>query len=163
MKLGDQLQATITELELAGIRATSEQARADLAKVRAEREARQFTLDQLKLKIVNLIKMDKVPFVKIKDYSEQKWFKDALIGKAKNQELWNEFTEFFRNEKLEVEIKDQHDGCGMESWIDITVKPTKTVVTYRGRGEDESTIIFGDVVMTPETPPSTSYGKPDQK
>lgn len=162
MKLGDQLQATITELEQGGIRAASEQAAADLKKVRADREARQFKLDQLKLKIVNVIKMDKVPFVKINDYSEQKWFKDALIGKAKNQELWTEFTEFFRNEKLAIQINNQHDGGGMESWITITVMPTKTVVTYRGELGAFSDI-FGELAMTPETPPGTSYRRPHQK
>jgi hypothetical protein len=162
MKLGDQLQATITELEQAGIRAASEQAAADLKKVRADREARQFKLDQLKLNIVNLIKMDKVPFVKIDAYSEQKWFKDAHLGKAKNQELWTEFTKFFRNEKLEILINDQHDGQGMKSWITITVQPTKYADVYKG-DLGAFTNIFGEEVMAPETPPSTSYGKPHQK
>jgi hypothetical protein len=132
MKLGDQLQATITALTQAGINGAAAQSAANLKKIKLAREAREFKVNQLQIKIVNSINIGRVPYEQITDYDDQSWFKAANKRTASNQDLWVKFVDFFRKEKLAVKIDEAHDGQGMQSWIVITVVPTESVQTFRG-------------------------------
>lgn len=130
MKLGEKLKQTIIELEQAKIAGLEAQAAADMEKIRRERADTKDWLEHTKQKIVSQIESGKVPLVKVEDYDRKQWIHDAVIGKAANQDLWNNFSQYFKSEGLSINCKDGHDGMGMKDWINITVK----VLPERPRG-----------------------------
>lgn len=129
MKLGEKLKQTITELEQAKIAGLEEQAAADMEKIRRERADTKNWLEETKEKIVSQIESGKVPLVKVENYDRKQWFRDAMNGKAANQDLWNDFIQYFKSEGLSIDCKEDHDGAGMKGWINITA----TVLPERPR------------------------------
>jgi hypothetical protein len=123
MTLGKQLQATITELEQSKINTLAAQATADLLLVRKTRDADHQWLIDKRDTIVQLITAEKVPVVRVSDYAREVWLATALKNNARNQDLWDEFVQYFCAEELTVLVHCQHDGGGMESWKTITVVP----------------------------------------
>ena len=120
MKLGEKLKKTITELEQAKIVGLDAQAAADMEKIRRERADTKDWLEHTKQKIVLQIESGNVPIVKVDDYDRKKWIHDVMNGKAANQDLWNNFRQYFKSEGLSIICKDGHDGTGMKEWINIT-------------------------------------------
>ncbi len=122
MKLGDKLKNTLDELERAKIEGIEAQHNADMAKIRREREEIQKFLNGTRDSIVDQINSEKVPLVKVKNYGRQDWLRKATQGKAEHQDMWKDFRQFWANEGLEPVITEAHDGMGMESWVNLTVK-----------------------------------------
>ena len=122
MKLGEKLKQTLDELERAKINGIEAQHRADMEKIRKARADTKDWLDFIRETFVNQIEAGKVPLKKIENFDRESWLKKAVQGKAENQDLWNDFRQYWRSEGLEPEINEAHDGMGMKSWINFTVK-----------------------------------------
>lgn len=45
----------------------------------------------------------------------------------RDYDLWVEFEVWAASEELAVSVVDEHDGCGMESWWTLIVRPSLTV------------------------------------
>jgi hypothetical protein len=123
MTLGKLLQATITELEQAQITTKMAQARADLSEVRIARATDLQWLEYTRDTIVDRIMEDKVPSVTVSEYDRGKWLDAAQKRKARNQDLWDVFVQYFLIEELTVVVHNEHDGVGIKSWKTITVVP----------------------------------------
>jgi hypothetical protein len=138
MKLSEKLKNTLDDLEKAGIKNLQAQAAADMKKIRKEREEDQKYLDFKKASIVTAIDEGKVPLLKVKDYSRQDWLRSLDKGKGRNQDLWTDFRQYFRSEGIEVVLTEDHDGVGMESWINMSVKvlPPRVRAPVRPRDTD---------------------------
>lgn len=122
-ELSVKLRTTIKNIEEARINGLAAQAAAETAKIEREKRELQSYLDLTKSNIVDQIEMGKVPLVVIKDYTKQRMWRDAQAQKAPHQHMWNSFFGFFASEDLAVKLVDDHDGVGMESWINLTVVP----------------------------------------
>ena len=120
MKLGEKLAKTVDELEAAKIKKLDEQAAADLAKVRKERQELHNFVDDFRQYLIDTITADKVPAQKVKNYERQQWIRDAVKGTAKHQDIWNGLRNWAREQALTVIAREEHDGMGMESWITLT-------------------------------------------
>jgi len=129
MKLGEKLKQTITELEQAKIAGLNAQAAADMEKVRRERADTKDWLENMKEKIVSQIEAGKVPLVKVENFDRKKWVRKAVKGKAANQDLWNDFNQYFKSEGLSITYSEGHCGMGMKDWINMTA----TVLPERPR------------------------------
>jgi hypothetical protein len=121
MTLGKQLQATIAALEQAKINKVAAQARADLAKVRFDRDADFRWLADTRDMIERWITENRVPEILVEEYDRRQWLETAQKGTARNQDLWDNFVQFFRAEELTVMVNDKHDGQGIADWKTITV------------------------------------------
>lgn len=130
MTLGEKLKQTLEELERARIEGLEKQAKADIEKIRREREDISDWLDHKSSQIVSQIEDSRVPLVKVKNYERQEWLRKAIKGSAEHQDLWNEFIRYWKAEGLAPKLEEAHDGMGMESWINLTV----TVLPPRVRG-----------------------------
>lgn len=120
MKLGEKLAKTVDELEAAKIKKLEEQAAADLAKVRKERQELHNFVEDFRQYLIDTITADKVPAQKVKNYERQQWIRDAVKGTAKHQDIWNGLRNWAREQALTVIAREEHDGMGMESWITLT-------------------------------------------
>jgi hypothetical protein len=121
MNLGKKLKQTLIELEKARVEGIERQAKAAELKIRRERQEIEDRLNKIKDSFVTQIEMGEVPSEKIKNYSQQRWFMGAKANKIDHQDLWDNFAQFWRSEGLEIELVEEHDGMGMESWIRITL------------------------------------------
>jgi transcriptional accessory protein Tex/SPT6 len=122
MSLGEKLKKTLEELERAKIFLLEQQASTNMEKIRQERADTELWLDQIKQNLINQIEKDQVPLEKIKDHHWQSWINQAKNGQAANSDLWNKFRQFWNKEGLEPVLEEAHDGMGMQSWINLTVK-----------------------------------------
>jgi len=122
MKLGDKLKATLAELEQANIRRLEEQARADMEKIRKEREQDDRFVKEVFDHIVDRINAGRVPLYRVMDYNRQKWVREVKKGSGRNYDLWKNMVEYLRKERLGIVTAEGHDGMGMESWIEISVE-----------------------------------------
>lgn len=131
LSLGDKLKVTLVALEAANIKRLEEKANADIAKIERERADIAHFVEGIKNSMVQNIERGKVPLLKIKDYGRISWIQKAQKGNAPHQLYWNEMLAWFGKEKLRLEVIDEHDGVGMKSWLNVTVTPVDTVLTYR--------------------------------
>lgn len=122
MKLGEKLKQTLDELEQANIKGLEAQASADMEAVRRDRVDVEDWLNSIRFELVDQIEHGRVPLKKVKAYTRRIWLQAAKAGHAANQDLWNEFKQFWVREGLEIVLQEAHDGMGMESWINLTVK-----------------------------------------
>lgn len=122
MKLAEKLKQTIDELEAARIKGLEAQHNANLEKIRAERLDIQDWLKHITEKMTAQILAGKVPLHKVSDYSRQEWIRNAMMAKAKHQDLWQDYMRDWAKEGLSPVIHECHDGMGMESWINMSVK-----------------------------------------
>jgi len=122
MKLGEKLKKTLDELEQARIKGIEAQAAADMEAVRRARSDVEDWLEHTKVELVTQIEKGRVPLIKVTDYSRQNWLRDAKKGHASNYDLWTKFRNFWVKEGLEPSIEEAHDGMGIESWINLTVR-----------------------------------------
>lgn len=129
--LSNKLTETIKLMEDAHISSIAAKAAADRAKIEAERDALQSHLNNTRDDLIRQIEAGKVPLVVIKDYNKQREWNDAKAQKAKHQVLWNSFFGYFETEDLVITITPDHDGSGMESWLNISVEP-RIKKYYRG-------------------------------
>lgn len=132
MKLGEKLKQTLDELEKAKIHGIEAQNSADLAKIRRERNDLERWLESVREHMVDQINESRVPLKKIEDYDQQRWIKSAIEGKAKHQDLWNNFRQFWSKEGLTPVAHDAHDGVGISSWINLGLD----ILPARPRGND---------------------------
>jgi transcriptional accessory protein Tex/SPT6 len=139
MLLGEKLKKTLKELERAKIFSLDEQAAADMKKIRQERADTELWLDQIKQNLIDQIEKDQIPLEKIKDHHWQSWLNQAKNGKAANSDLWNKFKQFWNKEGLEPVLEEAHDGMGMQSWINLTVK----ILPPRARGDEDIGVYNG--------------------
>ena len=123
MKLGEKLKNTLKELQRAQLKTAIAQHKADLEKIRKERQKTMNWLYGIRDDFIDQIDAGKVPVEKINDYDKQKWLELAQKGNAASQDIWKDFTRFWKDEGLEVIINDCHDGVGLDSWKSITMKP----------------------------------------
>ena len=130
MKLGDKLKQTFEQLKQANITRLEDQHNADLAKIKHERDDITHWLETIKKLFVEQINSGKVPLKKITSYERKSWIESATKGKAKHQDLWRSFEQFWRSEGLEIVVKHDHDGVGIKSWINLTLE----VLPARPRG-----------------------------
>lgn len=106
----------------ANIKSLEEKEKADLEKLKREKEEIESFVSNIKNEIIEKIENGKIPFIKVKSHDRKTWIQNANHGKAKYNSIWNEMVQFFKNERIKVVVKDEHDGMGMESWITITVE-----------------------------------------
>lgn len=143
MELAKKLKETLDILDQAKITDANDQYNADMMRIRAERSKRKEWLDSVKNSIVDQIKRGKVPHVEIREKHQLKWLIDAQKQEASHQDLWNDFRQFFRNERLEPTINDKNiRDINSYGHITVTILPNKT----RGYGlkEEEDWCITGD-------------------
>jgi len=134
--LGDKLKATLAVLEAAKIKGLEEQAAwvaADVAKIERKRADIAHFVENLKNTMIASIDAGKVPLVKVTSYERRMWVEAALKGNALHQMYWREMRDWFGQEKLSIEVTQAHDGVGMDSWLNVTLKPSESKVVYRGR------------------------------
>ena len=122
VKLGDKLKKTLEDLEQARIKGLEAQAAADMEAIRRARAEVEDWLERVRVDLVSQIETGRVPLKKVKDYSRQQWLRGANKGHAANHDLWIKFKAFWVKEGLEPVLEEAHDGVGMESWINLTVK-----------------------------------------
>jgi hypothetical protein len=120
--LFEKLQKTEKLLTEAKITTMAEKEKADLEKIKKEKEEYQSFVNSIKDQIIENIENEKVPVIKIKDYNKRKWINEAKEGKAKYNSLWSEMVRYFKDERLSIIVNDAHDGMGMEEWTTITVE-----------------------------------------
>lgn len=131
LSLSDKLKATLSALEAANIKSLEEKANADIAKIERERADIAHFVEGIKNSMVQNIERGKVPLLKIEDHGRISWIQKAQKGNAPHQLYWNQMLQWFGKEKLRLEVIDAHDGVGMKSWLNVTVTPVDTVLTYR--------------------------------
>lgn len=122
MKLSEKLKKTLDELEQARINGLEAQAAADMEAIRRIRTDLEDWLEHTRVELVAQIERGRVPLKKVKDYGRQDWLRAANKGHASNHDLWSKFRQFWASEGLEPSLEEGHDGGGMESWINLTVK-----------------------------------------
>ena len=127
MNLGEKLKQTLLELEQAKIKGIEAQAAVDMEAVRRARADIEHWLEHIKSDLVTQINLGRVPLKKVKDYNRRTWLQEASKGHSSNHDLWDKFTQFWISEGLEPVLQDAHDGMGIESWINLTVKVTTTL------------------------------------
>jgi hypothetical protein len=123
MNLGEKLKKTLEELERAQIKTATAQHNADLEKIRKERQTTMNWLYGIRDDFVDKIDDGKVPAEKINVDSRHRWLELAKKGNAANQDIWEDFIQFWKDEGLEVMVQDRHDGGGTYSWKVITLNP----------------------------------------
>jgi hypothetical protein len=123
-------------LEQANIKSLEEKEKADLEKLKKEKEEIEEFVSKIKNEIIEKIENGKIPFIKIESHDRKTWIQNAGNGKAKYNSIWNDMVLFFKNNRIKVVIKDEHDGMGMKSWITITVEVIKQ--GYRGGPSSET-------------------------
>lgn len=121
-KLGDKLKQTLNELEQARIKGIEAQAAANMEAIRRARADVEDWLDHTRTHLVSQIEAGKVPLKKVTDYTRRQWLLDANKGVASNHDLWSKFRQFWISEGLEPVLEEAHDGMGMESWVNLSVK-----------------------------------------
>lgn len=122
MKLGEKLKQTLDELEQAKVKGVEAQNRADMIKIRRERQELENFLNDIRETFVYQINEGRVPLEKIENFDRESWLKKAVKGDAEHQDLWNDFRQYWRSEGLEPKVSEAHDGMGMKSWINLTVE-----------------------------------------
>jgi cell fate (sporulation/competence/biofilm development) regulator YlbF (YheA/YmcA/DUF963 family) len=122
MKLGEKLKKTLDELEQAKIQGIEAQNRADMIKIRRERQELENFLNDIRETFVYQINEGRVPLEKIENFDRESWLKKAVKGDAEHQDLWNDFRQYWRSEGLEPKVSEAHDGMGMKSWTNLTVE-----------------------------------------
>jgi hypothetical protein len=130
--LGEKLKATMALLAEAKVNAALAQSNADMERIRIKREKRVAFADRIMAEIVASITAGRVPYLKITNYDDRSWITSAEKGQAEFQNLWSDLIRELGKEKLELQIKIDHDGQGMKDWMIITVNPTKHPILYRG-------------------------------
>jgi hypothetical protein len=122
MKLGEKLKLILDEMNRAKVEGLLAQHNADMEKIRKERTDIEDWIKHVTEKMVSQINAGKVPLVVLKNYDRQQWVRKAKLSNAEHQDIWNDFRQFWHSEGLDPIISEDHDGMGMESWINITVK-----------------------------------------
>jgi hypothetical protein len=131
--LGNKLKKTLDELESANIKSIELQVNANLEKIRKAKQEKIDLINKIKEKFVEQIQQDKVPYMKITDYTLQEWFRSVQKRNAEFQDVWEDFVNYFKNEKCAVIVKEEHDGMGMSGWIILTLIPK----IYGSRGMED--------------------------
>jgi hypothetical protein len=121
MKLGEKLKQTLNELEQARIKGLEAQAATELEKVRKERAELEMWINSIRDNFIAQINASRVPYDKIYDYTQKEWIRKAINGSAPHSDLWSKFRQFWNKEGLAPIIEEEHDGLGVESWINITL------------------------------------------
>ena len=128
--LYEKLKETQDFLEDAKIKSLKEKEEAELDKLKKEKQDIEKFVSGLQSKIIEKIENGKIPTVKIDNYDRIKWIKDAQENKAKFSSIWNNMVLYFKSERLQVKVTDDHDGMGMKIWIVVSVDLVKN--GYRG-------------------------------
>lgn len=121
--LGQKLLETINRDKADAAAAALRKAERADAQLVAKNAARVAVLNKFMLQVAAEIPKGKVPETKIKDYDMQQWLRTA-----KKDHNMIVFEAKLRNAGLELVLREEHDGMGMESWIVMTVKPAADVV-----------------------------------
>lgn len=121
--LGQKLLETIKRDKADAAAAALRAAESKDAKLAAKNAARVAVLNKFMLHVAAEIPKGNVPETKIKDYDMQQWLRTAK--KDHNMVV---FEAKLRNAGLELVLREEHDGFGMEGWIVMTVKPAADVV-----------------------------------
>jgi hypothetical protein len=133
MSLGDKLKTTMDALNEARVAHDAAIEQAALAKLEADKKKRQKFVDLLTHDITSDIEDGRVPRCKINNYDDQAWIRRAQRGNAPFQKIWSDFIKALGHEKLSVNVIEAHDGVGVNSWLVISVTPSKHKIVYRGR------------------------------
>ena len=123
MKLGQRLQNIIDEKnrEKANAKALEEKRRLEeKARVRARRI---HMVDAAINVFVDSIESGKIPTYMVKNYDDQRWIENAVAKTADDQSVWDIFTQWAKDNGLQVVVKHYHDGVGIRSWIVLSVEP----------------------------------------
>lgn len=119
-KLGDKLKSIVDELNDANIKNEEDRANADIEIIRKNKQKKIIEIEEIKKNIVDQIKNDKFPYVKITDDSLRNWIMSAKKGNAEFQEVWSAFVTYFKYEKCSVIIKEENKNT---PYITITLEP----------------------------------------
>lgn len=122
MTLGEKLAKTLERLEQAKIKGLEAQAAANMEAVLRARQETEEWLEGIRTNFVAQIEKNRVPLKKVTNYNKQAWLRDAQKGTCPNYDLWSNFKLFWAKEGLEPVIEEGHDGMGMESWINLSLK-----------------------------------------
>lgn len=128
MTLGNILKNTIDQKLRTEEKKKLEKQLREETKEKQERDELQRYLQHIKDQMIASIKDGKIPSYSVNAYHKQSWVISAVTPNttAKNQDLWDEFHQFWKSEDLDVIVKNDHDGIGMKSWITISLNPLIT-------------------------------------
>ncbi len=137
--LFEKLKETHDFLADAKIKSQAEKEQAELEKLKKEKQELEKFVNSLRTEFIEKIENGKIPSIKIKNHDRIRWIKDAAVNRAKFCSVWDEMIKFFKNERLRVTIKDEHDGVGVDSWIVLEVE----LITSGYRGIEPSSATHG--------------------
>lgn len=80
-------------------------------------------LERLKPAIYDDLNADKIPSIKIEDFDDATWFRQAQEGKASFQSLFEAFRDELATDGLAISFGEAHDGGGMKSWLQVKIEP----------------------------------------
>ena len=123
MNYGEKLKKTIQQSETTKLNAVNTQVEQQNRAALKERIKIERLITDLECDILYAIEIGSIPQIKVTDYSRRSLIDDSLSGKSKFQELWNQFTMRLQSVGLDLQVKYEHDGMGMESWLVISVDP----------------------------------------
>lgn len=121
---GEKLTNIIDELNSAGVHGVSNMAAADIDSIREQRDKLEEYLNDIESHLIEALMANKFPLWK--DSTRQSgWFINADDDsiQADNQELWDSFTNSFLMQGVSVVVKEDHDGGGLRSWVNIYLEP----------------------------------------
>lgn len=123
MNLGQSLKNTLDTLSAQNLRESEARDAEALRKIKRERQKLEKLVEKIRQHIETKIKEGAVPSKKVDDYSDQSWIRSAAKGDAKHNDIWNEFTAWLGANGLALDLREDHDGVGIKSWITVRVKP----------------------------------------
>lgn len=125
MTLGEKLKTTIQNNRLKNEKAERGQKLKELEKEEQQRKDLEHWLTHIQDSMVASINAGKIPTYNVHIYDRQSWLTGCVTPNTveKNQDLWDNFRDFWKNEDLELTVKHSHDGMGMKSWLVLELRP----------------------------------------
>lgn len=128
--LGEQLKATLDAIKAKEINQVQRENAKRQSKIERDRLGRKRLIEDLTTSIGSDIAHNKVPSIKVKNYDHQEWLRRvnglgprSVTRLLPDYDLWFEFISVMHDEGLNVRLVEDHDGVGMNSWINVIVVP----------------------------------------
>lgn len=122
--LGERLHAARRLREEANARDEARRLRIEERKLEEQRRGVRNLIFGLNSKLVEAIEHGHEPVRKISKWEHQTWLREAAKGKAPhNQIIWDDWVSELEEEELRIVLEEDHDGMGMQSWINVRFEP----------------------------------------
>lgn len=129
MLLGDKLRATIAEV---AYKKEQELLREQADNAERERIRRTYVYNDLKnfqnqvvaaINMGNIPKPGKIHDDKWRDPSKNQYDLKATDPRHADNDIWVTYSDWFKEQRLELKLVYEHDGMGMKSWHVLAVEP----------------------------------------